>query len=174
MTRHVYADGEALTAANLNVSVNPLFALKTATETVNNSTTMQNDDHLFLTTMSINATYLVKLFIIYESTTQTPDLVLGFTVPSGASFQWVPFSLTSNNANSEASVGAGYVRMPSTTTSSTRFIGTMTTEVASLPVGVLTMAGNSGTFRLQWAQGVATAENTQVKANSLLSMWRIA
>lgn len=175
MALHVYAAGEVLTASNLNTSVNPLAAIKTATETVNNNNTPQDDDELFITPQT-NSSYLVQLLLIYKSTSQTPDFRIGFSFPVGANFTWSPVGITPLNANQDTSNQAGYIRVTSTTSTATRDLGTIggAENLTAAPVGLLAMGSTAGSFRLQWSQGAATAENTQLLAGSVLVATKIA
>lgn len=174
MALHTYTAGEVLTATNLNESVNGKFALKTSTETVNNSNTVQDDDQLFITP-TINATYFVQLYLIYQSTGSTPDIKFGFTMPAGASFNWTAIGVTPTDANQDSTQQSGYIRVSSTSSSTTRALGTMTgQELSAVPTGLLIMGSTAGNLQLQWSQSAAVAENTQVKANSCIVATRIA
>lgn len=169
MPLHVYTPGEVLTAVELNRSVNPLVAIKTAPETVNNSNSLQDDDELIITPET-NSKYLVQAMLIYQSTTATPDIQVGFSFPTGANFSWCPVGLTPVNANQDVANQAGHLRMINTSSSAARTLGTMATAepLTAAPIGLLTMGATAGTLTLQWAQSVATAENTRVLAGSFI------
>ena len=173
MTLRVYTTGEVLTAANLNASVNPLIAIKTATETVNNSTTIQDDDELFVTP-STNATYWVQTLVLYDSVSTTPNIKIAFSFAAGATFTYGGMGMTTANANFDTGAGDGYLRFPAATSGGRRTYGTMASELGAMPNGILIMDSTAGTFRLRWAQDTATAENTQVKAKSYIWARRIA
>lgn len=145
-----------------------LYAAKTSDQTVNNSATLVNDSELAITNARINCSYIVDLICFYTSTTATPDLKFQFTLPSGASIKWFPGGL----APSETAAN-GTIRMEATT-SGTRTVGTIAaTEVAFRLGALLVMGANTGTVQFQWAQNTATAENTIVKAFSILSLTRL-
>src|SRR5262245_12791739 len=82
--------GETLTAANFNQQIRDngnsmgphLIARKTSDETVNNSTTLQNDDNLLLA-VTANEIWQFKLCILYNSSTAA-DFKMAFTFPSGS------------------------------------------------------------------------------------------
>lgn len=144
-----------------------LVVWKTAGETVNNSAVPQDDDHLFLD-LEANARYIVDLFLIYVSVTATPDLRLQFTIPSGAAWSWVPLGLDTSVTATE-----GIMRMPATTGTSNRNVATVAgTDMVATPRGTI-VTGAAGRLRLQWCQGIATAENTQVKVGSFMTAKRI-
>jgi hypothetical protein len=166
---HVYEPGEVLTATELNRSVNPLVAIKTANEIVNNSDTVQDDDELVITPET-NSTYMVQCFLIYSSTTATPDIKFGFSFPVGANFSWAPIGVTPANANQDATNQAGYIRSVLTTSTATRTVGTMATAepLVAAPIGLLTMGSTGGDLTLQWAQSTATVENTTLRAGSYI------
>src|SRR6185503_9680728 len=73
----------------------PLFARKTADETVNNSAVLQDDNHLFVTGAAGQA-YKVEAHLLYNSGA-TPDARVGWVIPAGASMVIgiVGYSLTS-------------------------------------------------------------------------------
>lgn len=175
MTLHVYASGEVLTASNLNVSVNPLVAIKAADETVNNNGTVQDDDELIITPQT-NSSYLVQLRLVYISTSGTPDIKFGFSFPAGANFSWSPVGMTPAAGNQDATNQAGYIRVTDTTSTATRTLGTLASAelLTAAPLGLLTMGSTSGNLTLQWSQSAATAENTTLKAGSLMVATKIA
>lgn len=141
---------------------------KTADETLNNTTTMQNDDHLLVADFSINQSYWIDLFLRYISVTTIPDLKIGFTVPAGAVFSWAPWGADSTTAAETTPIRTVLE------TTGVRTIGTVAaTEITARICGELIMGGTAGNLQTQWAQSAATAENTTVKAGSLLMGRRI-
>lgn len=59
---------------------------KTSDETVNNSTTLQNDDALLLA-MAANETWFFTVYIT-NNTSTTANIKFAFTVPTGATLNW--------------------------------------------------------------------------------------
>ena len=76
---------------------------KTADETVNNSTTLQNDDHLQLA-LAANDIYLVELFLLQQSPSLNSDFKCGWSYPAACTinganagtliFQWAQNTAT--------------------------------------------------------------------------------
>lgn len=146
-----------------------LFAKKTANEVVNNSASMQDDDHLTVT-VAANAVYELTALLIYDGTT-TADLKAGFTGPSGATLDWVTHSL-----DATAGSGTTAVKMTAQTISGTPSFGSIGagSKVVGRVSGLLTVASTGGTFKVQWAQNTAEATDTTMYAGSYLSLRRIS
>lgn len=140
-----------------------LRAVKAADETVNNSTTLQDDDALSLS-LPASATFHVTALILYESTT-TADFSSGFVLPAGATgVVWFSgfntSGVTSTLANqawagafSHGGSGAGTLRV-------IWFDGIVRTDGA-------------GTFKYQWAQATQEVSDTKVLAGSFIKAERI-
>lgn len=169
MAAPVFSTGDVPTAAQVNTwFVNILFARKTADETISSSTTLQNDDHLFVS-VAANTVYDVTLEM-RELSQPGDDFKLGFTMPASATF-------------------TGALRGPAT--SATGFSGAETQSIeftggplaiggvagVNLPIsvrGLLITAGTAGTLQIQWAQNSSSASGTTVKANSYLLLRQVA
>lgn len=159
--------GQRLTATLVR-SMLPLTIVKTVTETVNNSTTMQNDNELLLS-VEANAQYLLTMMLIYSSGS-TPDIKLGWSGPSGATMNWVPHGIGS-------SVGTltGDIFTQSQNIGSTPALGGPAglTSVAHV-VGHLTVSTTAGTLQFRWAQNTADPSDTNVLATSWMRLERVA
>src|SRR5882762_9180897 len=136
-----------------NIPFDTFFARKTADQTVNNSITLVNDTEIVISGLLANATYIFKTYIIYSSTTATPDFNLQFVGPAGSTMNWCPVGVGLTVATDD-----GIVRMPATAGGAgTRGIGTVAaTDMVALAQGILVNAGTGGSLQLQWAQRVAT------------------
>lgn len=151
--------GEILTADALNQAL-PRLVRKTTDETVNNSATFQNDDHLALTVVA-NATYIFRHQWVYNSGA-TPDIKSQFTVPSGTTMAyWTQASISTHAASG-------------LTQASTVIYDGDGSDVSVLTVGYITVSSTAGTVQWQWAQNTANASNTIVRQGSLLELVRIA
>lgn len=136
----------------------PLFARKTADETVNNSTTLQDDNHLGkLCTLSTS--YEVELLLIYNSGA-TPDFKINFTGPAGSSFTWVAISTLG-------------ISIPKTLASSLALDGTGA-DASVLVKGLFIMSTTAGGLQLQWAQNTANASDTIVRTGSYMRLRKVA
>jgi len=150
-----------------NIPFDTFFAKKSADQTVNNSTAVINDADIVISGLLAAATYIFRAYIIYTSTTATPDIKIGFTFPAGGTISWVPNGIATTGTTDD-----GTIRMPATSTG-TRALGTVAgTDMVAVPQGILVTGGSGGSLQLQWAQSTATAENTIVRANSYILVER--
>lgn len=162
--------GEDITADKLN-SMLPMFARKTADETVNNTTTVQNDNEL-LFSVEANAIYALDGWIKYSSST-TADISFDWTVPTGALGEWGGWAVGRNAADS---VNGNTIRTDSNDIAGARTFGG-TGEGVSLTAiiyGTLRTSSTAGTYQFQWAQAAADATDTVVYSDSWLRLQRIA
>jgi hypothetical protein len=171
--------GQTLTAAALNDAIDaavPLKAVKTANETVNNSTTYQNDDHLVLTP-TISKTYRGRLFVIY-SATNTIDAKIRFTYPTGATVA-IGAAAPMSSANETDREGDVLWSASAAATSPTADIvlgthnsgGGSAILTCAQVMFTLVMSSTAGNLQLQWAQNAAVATDLVFYAGSWLELW---
>ncbi len=136
---------------------------KTSDETVNNSTTLQNDNHL-LASVASNTTYHFK-FVVIHIGNGTADFKAAITVPTGTALLW---GMTNARVTEDSALG-----------------GAKAVDVSGTPIamqgdtiriiqeftGTARVGGTSGNLQLQWTQNTATVVNTIVKADSFLMLW---
>lgn len=124
---------------------------KATTETVNNSAVLQDDDELKL---PVTAGAVVKVDLrLLLTAVGAGNIQIAFTVPSGT-FYWTP---------------SGAASATVITTGATTFtVGAGTTVLAEAR-GIYVGGATAGNLQLQWAQAIATAANSQVLANSLMT-----
>ncbi|MGW3651906.1 hypothetical protein [Streptomyces sp. NPDC000878] len=164
----VYA-GTAVTAAFLE-SMLPIIETKTATESVTNSITMQNDDQLFAA-VEANATYSVDLHLFYDAATAA-DITFGWSGPSGAAMTW---GMIGAQVNVTSSGTVPDVTMQTRIISEVQDLGGgASTGTYAWVHGTLTTAGTAGNLNLRWAQRALSATATNVRAGSQLSLKRTA
>jgi len=127
---------------------------KTANETVVNSTTLQNDDHLVFAGIA-SADYTIEYNIMCGGPSAA-DIDFAITVPTGATahYQIVLGPLTTDPSELRQSTTTGL-------RTGTRLI---------CWVDMDTTAGN---IQLQWAQGTADAGTTTVYRGSMMTVWEI-
>lgn len=134
--------------------------LKTADETVNNSAALQNDDELLFPVVA-NATWFFILLLRTHSPTTTPDMDYAFSIPVAGAIKRM-----------EHAVPPPAVEIDGTA-EHTLNLRADTDEYT--PSYFLYIGGvNGGNVQLQWAQNVATAEDTKVLANSFILAFRLA
>lgn len=146
--------GEVLGVKWAAVAGGDTYVYKTADETVNNSVALQDDDHLFFTTVA-NGIYAFAAYVTVTGGTAS-DFKFQWVEPDGT-FSFMVAASGANNSQHNESTAA--LTVPVTA-------GTLITAVAF--VGVIVAGGAGGTFKLQWAQSVAQVEDTVVKTGSWL------
>lgn len=128
---------------------------KSSDETVNNSSTMQNDDELFFS-IGANESYFFTMWMIVNSNV-TADLKYTFTVPSGCYMNWFDHYYYAN-----FSAGDTVDRVDSNGT-----------DFGSLMSGVIKNGSTAGTIQLQWAQNTMNASDTKVLKGSHILLTKL-
>lgn len=156
--------GARLTAAMLR-GVAPLAVIKGADESVTSSTTLQNDDALFLP-LEANASYIWLLVPFYLANSGTGDMKAGPVVPSGATVDWTVIHMGSSDTFLlDTGSSSGAVNL---------FHGNGATLRSALLAGTAVTSSTSGNLQFQWAQNGVSGTATTVKAGSLIAAWRIS
>ncbi len=129
---------------------------KSGDETINNVSTLQNDDDL-LDAVAANITYIVEVYLVVQSG-GTPDFKFAFTVPASATI-----------------VGAAYSAAGVLHTANADLTSGIAVQIATSDQGViirakLVVAGTAGTLQLQWAQNTADVSDTVVKEESYMKV----
>lgn len=160
--------GEVVTAALMNTHVRDnLLAIgqhvrivKTATETVNSSTTLQDDNELLFTVNS-GETWAVEMLLFYSSNA-TADFkaVIVATATSTGGWGGQGQNTTGSFIGFNNALGAGI-----------NFDGLG--QAVKLWAGVI-VGATGGTIKLQWAQTTSDPVNTQVLIGSSLVAHRVA
>ncbi|THA31797.1 hypothetical protein E6R18_15825 [Streptomyces sp. A1277] len=160
--------GRSVTAALLDAMI-PNVVTKAATQTVNNSTTLVNDDSLFVP-VEAGGVYEVTAWIVHSSQT-AGDIAIGWSGPSGSTMTWgVQGPAASATAASDSA--ANFQQRSISQTAGLG--GGAGTAVCTDARGVLTVGSMSGLLRMRWAQNTANASDTQVLGGSHLRVKRIA
>lgn len=143
------------------------YVRKTANETVNNSTSLQNDDHLVFPVLA-NTTYAVQLFIMYDSST-TADLQYSFTLPASATgFKTTTNAPTSTTTCSGTSATLIFNSLTQTN-NSIGGAGTGTANTCALVIdATVIVAGTAGNVQFRWAQANLDATDSIIRAGSWL------
>ncbi len=136
------------------------FATKTADETINNTGTLQNDNHLFFP-IGANETWIFNVDFNGVSGT-TPDFKFAMTAPAGATCQY-NFYLPTGIVNSRVT----------TCGTATASIPGNGAEQSYIGYGTITNGGTAGTVTLQWAQFTANASNTIGRQGSIIKAYRV-
>ena len=156
--------GEILTATDINKYLEMAQSVvKLANQTVNNSTTLVNDNTLVLPVVA-SATYAWSLDLQMSSGI-TPDFKSTFTVPSGAT------GVTRGHSIDPTPVVTGYA---SSITATNVTPGHATLDVIVRFFGWLTTSTTAGNLQFQWAQNTANVSDTIVLQGSALTLTRTA
>jgi hypothetical protein len=133
---------------------------KSADETVNNSDTLQNDDHLTFA-VGANEVWAVELFVKFTSSADA-DFQYYFGVPAGATFQgW-------------ASYEYGVIGNSTSNTSATFVPGDGSTIKGDTFKGVIENGATPGDVVFRWSQRVAEVSDTKVLKGSYIIAHRLA
>lgn len=140
---------------------------KTAAETVNSSTTLQDDDHLTGVTIAASGVYRVTGILVC-SIKASSDLKLCLTLASA------PTSISVEFAGLGAST-ATQTRAVQTSSGSAVALTTTSNETMVIVVdGIIVNDTDATTAKLQWAQNASVAEDTILNIGSHLVFDRIA
>ena len=149
-----------------------LRAFKAADETVNNSDTYQDDDHLVVT-VTATTNYIVEVVLGVRNASATPSFKLQFTVPSITNYSGTGIYNTIDDVSYSNVVQSTLTTSPGAIiTGGTCSTGAGYTAHVYLS-GVLEVAGTGGAFQIQWAQQTAHASDTIVKRGSYIKLTEI-
>lgn len=157
--------GDPLTANGFNCC-KPLYAWKTAAESVTNSATDQLDNELFLP-LEPYSTYLV-LACYSVSGPSAAGIRIGYSVPTGAQGRRHNIGLAMSVTTTADNVRISVQGWPTPTD-----YGSNTTPVSIIEEGVLYTETAGGLLHMQWAQSVANATAVTVGASSFLKIQRV-
>lgn len=152
----IFTAGQILTADDLNAALPLAPAVKSADESVS-GTTLQNDDHLFLT-VAANSVYTLEL----EGAQDSPgagDLKAVFSVPSGT---------TGTLCGSD-----GGVTFAGTSLTGTLVFGGVGAAEYLRVFGRVVTSSTAGTLRLTWAQNASSGSST-LKTGTMLRLTKVS
>ncbi|MFG2763137.1 hypothetical protein [Streptomyces rubiginosohelvolus] len=139
---------------------------KPSDEQVLSSTVLQDDDHL---TVSVTAggRYAVDAMLAVDGD-PAADLLLTIAAPPGSTGYWTPGAVTLG-----VSDGTGSIRLTRYAPGASIGVGITAAGLMVAPLGTIT-AGATGVIAVQWAQNVASATPTVLRAGSWLRVTRTA
>lgn len=129
----------------------PQIKTKKADQTVNNSTTLVDDDTIKQTIQG-KETWKFHLMLFVDSGA-TPDWKIGITAPSGATGYWEVMGSLADAITDVSTPGTTNLAMTG---------NPIKVEIS----GVIINGVNRGDIQLQWAQNTADLSNTDVLAGS--------
>ncbi|WP_157251132.1 hypothetical protein [Nonomuraea typhae] len=168
MAFKTFGVNEYLTSADVNAYLTQQqVARKTSTESVTSSTTLQDDNDLFMT-LSASTNYWLDGILITDGAVGG-DFKLQFVLPSG----WIRWIANGPVSGATATVTDTDRNWKVTATSTV--MGTIASGTSSIVhvAGILRIGTSGGTFKLQWAQGTSSGTATRVFANSFLRCTRM-
>ncbi|MFF2228594.1 hypothetical protein ACFVV7_35335 [Streptomyces globisporus] len=139
---------------------------KTADESVTSSIVLQADDHLSIP-VTAGGRYAVDACLIVSGD-PAADLLLTLAAPPGSSGHWTPGAVTLG-----VSDGTGSIRLTRYDLGQSIGVGITAAGLIVAPLGTVT-AGADGVVSVQWAQAVASATATVLRAGSWLRLTRVA
>ncbi len=164
-----WIDGTQLGATDVNTKIVQVSMVsKPSDESVTNTETMQNDDHLKFSALE-NTNYLIKLYLIVTGADVNGGIEMGFYGPAGAEFYWCSdmFGDSPDFGGDVSRTRQLMVNLPNMETNGT------SAEIVAPAVGILVMGETSGTFGLRWTQGTPNATPTKVKALSCMFVTKL-
>lgn len=156
--------------ADFLASMLPQMVEKFSDETRVSTTTNTNDNALFFP-VEANAVYNVEGLLLYSARDDT-DIKMGFTGPSGTTFDWIIHASTQSQTGALTSLG---VVADKQSIGATAFpLGGHDPSITMTAVlrGRLDTAGTAGTFNLNWAQRVSNAVAATMRAGSWMKFTR--
>ena len=139
--------------------------VKASDETVNNSTTLQDDDEIAAISLSASSVYMVS-GLLRVAIKASSDIKLLLPVSSAPTDQFFRFTTVG------ASITTQYDTLASNSTASAIAVASDDEVLISIEGFIETNA--AGTLKLQWAQNAGVAEDTIVRAYSFLKVTKIA
>lgn len=132
-----------------------LEVVKPSTESVANSTTLQDDDHLKLE-LEANTNYEIDYMVYVKSASSTPNM----------KFQWIEPDGTFRNVFLTSAVTS--VQIADEATAAATF--NLDANVVEFMKGTIIAetGGSGGTFKLQWAQDTSNATAVIVQIGSYM------
>lgn len=165
-----WSAGQKVTAAALTAA-QELAAYKAGDTSRASVTTAAADPDLALT-VEANAVYEVRGYLIYGAD-PTIDLKLGFTGPSGATFDWN----YGGQDGTQTGTSSPLITDSQALGSFAYILGGVTNNAKKMHAklgGTLRVGSTAGAFSLVWAQQVSSATAVIVYAGSTLVLERIA
>lgn len=147
----------------------PIFWVVKSSNQSKTNTTMGTDNHLQMS-VAANATYYVEMLIFYQAH-EDADIIISFTGPSGATFDWLSDMLTTLTPSGAGSDEVSRSQQGISNTPAGGGRGNSNGAVA--PIRGVLKTTNSGTFALRWAQFAASASATIVLAGSFMKLTKL-
>lgn len=170
-TYPTWAAGQRVTAAQLTAA-QPLEAWKAGDTTRASSTTTSADPDLTLN-VEAGARYKLTGALFYGARSDT-DLKFGWSAPAGAVLTWHGHCQATATSGTTGDAIYDVQSISTTAYAPGGAAADNTTIMVVLLHGELVVGGSAGTFSLNWAQNTSNATGTVLKANSHITLKRVA
>lgn len=165
----VFVAGQRLTAGLLT-EMQPVTVRKLASQQIASSTTLANDNELFVT-LEAGATYEMNGLFLYAAHS-SGDFKIGFAGPTNSLIEYTAYGLLSGSTGTSGNVS--FVHYWFGNQPIFGGAGAENTTALAATVRGFISAGDGGIFRLQWAQGTSQLVATILKVNSFLTFRRLS
>ena len=149
-----------------------IVVAKSANETVNNSSTLQDDNDL-LYAMAASTSYFFSIFLILTGASTTADWKFGWTVPASATMFWGPMAAGVLGTVIWANTGAASSPAAFLTEGSTLVNGGINGTHGLALFGIVRNSSTAGNLQFQWAQNTPTVEDNVINKDSLMLINKI-
>lgn len=137
-----------------------LWSRKTATQSVNNSSTFVNCTDLARAVLA-NTQYRV-VCLVHQNSGTTPDIKFQWTTPALATLKWHQFGqVTTYQENYQSTAGVSV-------------LDGIGADQGAMMVGMLFTGATAGSIQLQFAQITPTVSNTNVLVDSFLYLEQVS
>lgn len=136
---------------------------KSTEESVTNSATLQNDDHIYID-LAANETWTAFISVMTYTANNTPDLQIAVSAPTGATCNLSFSMLNSPSSGAASNLGCGVTSARISLSAGAEEIIFMTLRV--------TNGGTAGTAYLQWSQATANANPTVFRAGGFIQSFK--
>jgi len=170
-TPRTFIDGQLVPTTALNVDVRDnlnairwIAVHKTADETVANSATVQDDDHLFVP-VGAGDVWSFQASVLYVPGASGGGFRWSWYGPTGSTGSWA----CGGKDVAGTIIASGAEGLAAELTDAQ----TSATQVAQLFYGTVAVGATAGNLLFRWAQNTSNAVATTVKTGSLLKAWRL-
>lgn len=151
-----------------SVDLGSVFRRKTADQTVNNTTTLADDNTLTFPVVAGEVWEIEGLLFVDSAT--AADITVRLATPSGQSGYWRALGSSASNTSATA---AALVPSGVAFNGNATIGGLGAGVISTVKLEGLLVVGDAGSCVLRWAQGTADATDTIVKAGSYLRARRV-
>lgn len=164
--------GKRVTAADLTKMQTQVIR-PTASQTLNNTTTLTDDPALFFA-LEADAQYVVEIYAVFSHANAAADVRFDWTAPAGATGRNFALCATSNAATFTGVTDARALLLANSFSSVVGSQGGTGVDQYVMSLGPVSTAGTAGDVQFRWGQNTATAANTTRLTSSYMRVMRFA